>query len=88
MARVHALNLNSGENELKSAIIDSDGIYGYFGTETSPGRVIKVQLSDMTRVDAVTLSSGENLLRSAVTDGTYGYFGTATSPGSCGQGSI
>ena len=83
VTRNDALTLESGENQLWSAIIDSDGTFGYFGTSTSPGRVVKVQLSDMTRVSAVTLESGENQLYSAIidSDGVYGYFGTRTSPG-------
>jgi hypothetical protein len=56
------------------------GGFGYFGTGTSRGRVVKVDLADMTRVDALTLNSGEDFLRCAITDGTYGYFGTGTFP--------
>jgi hypothetical protein len=56
------------------------GGFGYFGTSTSRGRVVKVDLADMTRVGALTLNSGEDFLRCAITDGTYGYFGTGTSP--------
>ncbi len=59
----------------------TDGTFGYFGTATSPGQVVKVRLSDMTRVSAVTLDPGEDGLLSAVTDGTFGYFGTNTFPG-------
>jgi len=59
----------------------TDGEFGYFGTNTIPGGVVKVRLSDMTRVDAVTFDDGERNLFSAVTDGTFGYFGTSTSPG-------
>ncbi len=59
----------------------TDGTFGYFGTFTDPGRVVKVRLSDMTRVDAVTLNNGEGEVVSAVTDGTFGYFGTYTDPG-------
>lgn len=81
--RVGALNLNSGENNLVSSVIDTAGGYAYFGTYTSPGIVVKVRLSDFTRVAALTLNAGENLLTSAVLDtaGGYVYFGTGTSPG-------
>ncbi len=50
---------------------------------TSPGIVVKVQLSTFTRVGALTLNAGEDVLRSAVIDPTdgFGYFGTGTSPG-------
>jgi PKD repeat protein/predicted RNA-binding protein with TRAM domain len=81
--RVGALTLNTGENVLSSAVIDSGGGFAYFGTETSPGRVVKVRLSDFTRVGGLTLNTGENLLSIAVIDaaGGFAYFGTDTSPG-------
>jgi hypothetical protein len=81
--RVGALTLNSGENNLRSAVIDPAGDYAYFGTLTSPGVVVKVRLSDFTRVAALTLNSGESYLRSAVIDPAdgYAYFGTGTEPG-------
>jgi len=58
-------------------------LFAYFGTNTSPGRVVKVMLSDFTRVGALILDSGENSLVSAVIDQPDGfaYFGTDTSPG-------
>ena len=76
---VDAVTLNAGENFLRSAV--TDGTHAYFGTNSSPGRVVKVNLATMTRVSAVTLNAGEDNLRSAVTDGTHAYFGTHTSPG-------
>ena len=78
-----SLKLLSSENDLRSAVIDTAGGYAYFGTDNSPGRVVKVRLSDLTRVGALTLNSGENDLWSAVIDpaGGYAYFGTYTSPG-------
>jgi len=82
-ARVGALPLNPGENYLRSAVIDVDGGFAYFGTDAIPGIVVKVKLSDMTRVGALTLNAGENQLWSAVVDaaGGFAYFGTSTSPG-------
>jgi len=74
MRRVGEVTLNTGENFLVSAV--TDGTHGYFGTFTSPARVVKVNLATMTRVGEVTLNTGENDLASAVTDGTHGYFGT------------
>jgi len=81
--RVGALTLNTGENDLRSAVIDVSGGFAYFGTDTSPGRVVKVRLSDFTRVGALTLNTGENDLWSAVIDvsGGFAYFGTDTDPG-------
>ncbi len=83
--RVGAVTLTAGERDLISAV--TDGTFGYFGTDTAqPGRVVKVNLSSMTRPEspaaaAVTLNSGENFLYTAVTAGGFGYFGTHTDPG-------
>ena len=85
--RVAALTLNPGEDNLTSAVIDSKNGYAYFGkgtveTDTIPGLVVKVKLSDFTRVTSLTLNAGENGLRSAVIDATAGfaYFGTRGTP--------
>ena len=75
-------NYNSGPNLVAAA-----AGYAYFGTWTSPGRVVKVALGagtdPPTRVGAVTLNAGENLLNNAVIDAVadYAYFGTKTMPG-------
>src|SRR5438874_1823330 len=81
--RVDALTLNSGENGLSSAVIDRAAGFAYFGTDTSPGIVVKVRLSDLTRVGALTLNPGEDSLATAVIDSAngYAYFGTDTVPG-------
>ena len=91
--RMGALTFNdTDENHLFSAV--TDGTFGYFGTYTTPGRVIKVQLSGTTtlaqiptRVGALTLDADEDSLTSAVMVGTYGYFGTANRSWYCSQGS-
>jgi ethanolamine utilization microcompartment shell protein EutS len=64
-------------------VIDSAHDYAYFGTDTDPGMVVKVRLSDLTRVGVLTLTTGEDYLYSAVIDAANGfaYFGTATYPG-------
>ncbi|MDP3244857.1 MAG: hypothetical protein Q8M83_04355 [bacterium] len=66
-----------------SAVIDTSGGFAYFGTNSTPGKVIKIQLSDFTRNDSLTLATGENNLTSAVIDPAAGfvYFGASTSPG-------
>jgi len=81
--RTGALTLNSGEDDLESAAIDSAGGFAYFGTGTSPGIVVKISLSNFTRAEALTLGLGENKLAAAVDDPERGlaYFGTLTSPG-------
>jgi len=81
-SRTGAITLNTGENYLWSAVVDQPNGYAYFGTDTSPGMVVKVNLATFTRVGALTLNTGENSLFSAVIDqpNGYAYFGTYTSP--------
>ncbi len=81
--RVGNLTLNSGEDDLQSAVIDPSGGYAYFGTATNPALVVKVHLADFADAGALTLNSGEGPLTSAVIDPSSGfaYFGTGTSPG-------
>ncbi len=72
------LTLNYDESAITSVVIDTTNGFGYFGTGTSPGIIIKVRLADNSRVGALTLASGENNLTTAVMDGQYAYFGTYT----------
>ncbi len=75
------------EGPLNCVALDSQGGYAYFGTNTSPGKVIKVALNEggpgPTRVGAVTLNIGEDKLTTALIDPAsgYAYFGTFTVPG-------
>jgi len=63
-----------------ASVIDSTNTFAYFGTDTSPAKVIKVQLSDFTEVASLTTSG--NKFKSSVIDSTntFAYFGTDTSP--------
>lgn len=61
------------ETLVTSAVIDPDGGYAYFGTNTDPGIVVKVRLSDFTRVGALVLNNGESSLLTAVIDTKLGY---------------
>lgn len=75
------------EGSLYCAVIDAAAGYAYFGTETRPGRVVKVALgtgaNPPTRVGAVELNEEEYMLYSAVIDPAagYAYFGTGSYPG-------
>ncbi|MBU1367835.1 MAG: hypothetical protein KJ711_08480 [Candidatus Omnitrophica bacterium] len=77
-----SLTFQAGEDHPYSAVIDEAGGFAYFGMALSPGVVVKVRLSDLTRVGVLTLGSGENYLYSAVIDPAAGfaYFGTYTAP--------
>jgi len=81
--RVDALELDPGEDNLVSAVIDPAAEYAYFGMHTNPGMVARVRLSDFERIDSITMKTGENGLFSGVMDpsGGYAYFGTNTNPG-------
>jgi hypothetical protein len=74
--------LESGEDYLTSAVIDTLHGFAYFGTNTSPGKVIKVDLVRFTRVTALPLEIGDDRVSSAVIDPATGfaYFGTNTDP--------
>jgi hypothetical protein len=80
--RVGALTL-AGDGYLHSAVIDRAGRFAYFGTDTSPGRIVKVDLATFTRVGTLTLPAGDDRPYPAVIDpaGRFAYFGTITSPG-------
>jgi hypothetical protein len=68
VVRAHASNMtvvgnftaNAGEDQFRSAV--TDGTYAYFGTNTNPGVVVKIDLSTMTRVGSVTANAAEELV--------------------------
>lgn len=80
--RVNAITFAVDEDYPYASIIDPTGEFVYFGCATSPGRVVKIRLSDFSRVGALTFEAGENNLYSAVIDaaGAFAYFGCQTSP--------
>ncbi|PKO18784.1 hypothetical protein CVU37_05245 [candidate division BRC1 bacterium HGW-BRC1-1] len=71
-----------GESDFLCAVVDASSGYAYFGTNTWPGRVVKIALgagaTAPTRVSAVTLNEGEDRLASAVIDASNGYAYFAT----------
>ncbi len=70
------------ETYLSSAVIDPAAGFAYFGTDTIPGNILRVNLSSFT-YSKLTLNAGENYLKAAAIDpaGGYAYFTTETSPG-------
>jgi microcystin-dependent protein len=67
---------------VRSGIIDSAGLYGYFGTASTflgVSKIVKVNLSTMTSITSLLLLLS---LKSAVIDfnNQYGYFGSSGSP--------
>jgi len=77
----------TSEALLATGVLDAANGHAYFGTQTIPGRVIKVAMgagADLpTRIGTLTLDTGEDQLVSGVVDAANGhaYFGTATQPG-------
>lgn len=73
------LTLSAGENDVSASF--SDGTYLYVGLQTSPGKVVKIDLSTFTAASTLTLSAGENIVYALFSDGTYLYAGLLTTPG-------
>jgi hypothetical protein len=72
------LTLNTGENSIRT--MWSDGTYLYVGLVTSPAKIVKIQLSDLTKVTTLTLDTGEDSCVALWSDGTYLYAGLYLSP--------
>jgi uncharacterized repeat protein (TIGR01451 family) len=70
------------ETYLGAAVIDQDAGFAYFGTDTIPGNILRVDLSSFT-YSKLTLNAGENYLKAATidTDNGFAYFTTETNPG-------
>ena len=73
------LTFTAGERFVYSLF--SDGTYLYAGLYTSPGKVVKIDLSTFTTVSTLTFAAGEEFVYSLFSDGTYLYTGMFTSPG-------
>lgn len=76
MSRVNSLQGRLTDRQYQVGVIDSTGTFGYYGTNTLPGRIIKINLATSTRVSELTLNAGEGNLTTVVMDptGTFGYF--------------
>src|SRR2546427_12525512 len=81
--RMGGLTLPPREVDFAAAVNDSAGGFAYFGTLTSPGVVVKVDLATFAVVGSLTLASGEDHLTSAVIDpaDAVAHAGTDTAPG-------
>ncbi|MBP7869823.1 MAG: hypothetical protein KA031_03935 [Candidatus Hydrogenedentes bacterium] len=83
--RVDGLALSG--NLPRSALIDTINGYVYFGTDTSPGQVLKVDVNPARTFEEagppLTCFAGEDRFLCAVIDQNHGYayFGTYTTPG-------
>ncbi len=79
-----ALDLPQDEDVVYVALMDAAAGYMYLGTNSSPGYVVKVRLSDFSRVGAIALDPSDGDILSGVIDVSSGqgfaYFGTEASP--------
>lgn len=73
------ITLDVGEDNITS--IHSDGVSLFVGLNTSPGKVVKIDVGEFTKVETLTFGVGEDSVRCLVSDGTYLYAGLFTSPG-------
>jgi len=82
---VSSIELPSGSNNLTSAVVDVNGGYAYFGTDTAPAQVHTVRLSDFSHYATLTMASGQGAdnFRTGVINpvGRWAAFGTYNASG-------
>src|SRR3989337_1515546 len=65
---------------LSSTSVEAQDRFLYVGTMTSPGKVIKINLTDFSRVANVTFASGENNAHAMAIWENYLYIGLGQTP--------
>jgi len=79
--KLSTLNCSAGENKFECAVIDTGNTNAYFGTDTSPGIVVKVNIAGVpTRTSAVTLTQNKLWCAAIDTANELGWFCTYTDP--------
>lgn len=73
------LTFDAGEDLI--AALHTDGTNLYAGLRTTPGKVVKVDLTDFTKVSTLTFDAGEDTVRALASDGVYLYAGLSVNPG-------
>lgn len=83
MTVVSTITLPTGIDHLSASAIDITNEYAYFASSTTPGAIVKIDLSNFSLVGSVSLNPGEGAIGSAVYDATIGslFVGTHDSPG-------
>ena len=81
--RESALTLTTDERNVTSAVIDPMNETAYFGTDTKPGRVVKIDLAGFTKVGSLTFNTMKtsSSQRSSTPRRNFAYFGTDAEPG-------
>ena len=74
---------DESENYPNSMVIDSNGTFTYVALETSPGKIVKINMASLLKVGDLTLSEGENSPSCLIIDPAdeFIYVGTGTRPG-------
>ncbi len=72
----------SNEDNITCGIASTSATVAWFGTNTTPGQIIKVNLLPLERAGLLVLPDGENSVTCAAIDkaNQFGYFGLATDP--------
>jgi membrane-associated PAP2 superfamily phosphatase len=78
-SKVTTLTLATGENYIRASAVY--GGYLYVGLNTSPCKIVKIDLSTFTKVATLTLDTGEDYIGALAVYGGYLYVGLETSPG-------
>ncbi|MEE4330844.1 MAG: BspA family leucine-rich repeat surface protein [Wenzhouxiangella sp.] len=73
--------LDTGEDDLRAAALDPTGDRAYFGTDTSPGRIVTVDLAAFQRLDSVELDPIEQSVTAVMAHPTDGTVFATTSGG-------
>src|SRR5262249_41167771 len=84
LTRVAAITLAAGEDHCHSAVIDPARQLAYFGTDTMPGKVVKVSVApaDFRRIGSLTFAGVDGMAHAASNDPARGelYFVTDMDP--------
>ncbi|TMI29520.1 hypothetical protein E6H27_08295 [Candidatus Bathyarchaeota archaeon] len=78
-----SLTFTRAEDNAFTGVIDTTHGFAYFATDTVPGMVVKVRLSDFTKVGTLVMNRGESFLSAGVIDpaNDFAYFGSFSFPG-------
>ena len=78
-SRISALTLSTGEDYVFALTVS--GNYLYAGLLTTPGKIVKIDLTTFTKVSTLTLASNEGPVYRLIVIGNYLYAGLGTAPG-------
>lgn len=77
-SQVSSLDLYYSDNDATCCVVDGDLLY--VGTDESPAKIIKINLTSFEVVSRLILAAGEKEIKALVVSGTYLYAGLSTGP--------